>query len=64
MTKRNKKNPKRKFLFEFTLLVSEFFGNEIPESWEDAHYLMQVENIKCSKDLYLEALVEQQNKDK
>lgn len=64
MTKRNKKNPKRKFLFEFTSQVSEFFGEAIPESWEDAHYLMQVENIKCSKDLYLEALIEQQNKDK
>ena len=64
MTKRNKKNPKRKFLFEFTSQVSEFFGEAIPESWEDAHYLMQVENKQCSKDLYLEALIEQQNKDK
>lgn len=63
MAKRNKKNPK-KFLFEFTSQVSEFFGSEIPESWEEAHYQMQVENKQCSKDLYLEALIEQQDKNK
>ena len=38
MTKRYKPNPKRKFLFEFTSQVTEFFGNEIPESWEEAHH--------------------------
>lgn len=64
MTKRYKPNPKRKFLFEFTSQVREFFGEAIPESWEEAHYQMQIENKQCSKDLYLEALIEQQNKDK
>ena len=65
MTHRNKKNKTpKKFRFEFTEQIRDFFSGEIPESWEEAHYQMQVENIICARDLYLMALSEQEDKNK
>jgi len=59
-----KQSKMKKFLFEFSKQLREFFSNEIPYSWEEAKYQMQIENIICSKDLYLEALIEQQDDNK
>lgn len=41
--------------------VRDFFGGAIPESWEEARYQMNINYTKCSYEVYLSALAEQEN---
>ena len=50
------------FHFEYPAEVSYFFQGEIPEDWGEAADRMSEVNGYCKKDLYLEALMDQQTR--